>query len=75
MELAHGRLKFILRDYGRSCDPKRICGRALSEVRPGGLGVHIIKHAFDRVEYRPMPRGTKLLLEKALPRERAKQGA
>ena len=60
------RVRFILRDYGRSCDPSRIRSRALEDIRPGGLGVHIIKQAFDLVEYRPRPRGTELRLEKIL---------
>ena len=60
-------VRFVLRDYGRSCDPKKIQSRALEEIRPGGLGVHIIRQAFDCVDYSPQPRGTKLTLEKRLP--------
>lgn len=66
MECLRDRLRFILRDYGKSCDPKAIRSRALEDIRPGGVGVHIIKHAFDEVKYEPMPRGTKLVLEKKL---------
>lgn len=60
------KVRFVLRDYGKSCDPKHIKSRALEEVRPGGVGVHIIKQAFDHVAYEPKKRGTKLTLEKAL---------
>ncbi len=66
MECLRDRMRFILRDYGKSCDPRAIRSRALEDIRPGGVGVHIIQHAFDRVEYEPMPRGTKLVLEKKL---------
>jgi anti-sigma regulatory factor (Ser/Thr protein kinase) len=60
-------VRFILRDYGVSCDPRKIRGRSLTAFRPGGLGVRIIRAAFDVVEYRPMPRGTMLTLVKRLP--------
>jgi len=64
MERLRDRVRFTLRDYGRSCDPGKIRSRALEDVRPGGVGVHIIKQAFDDVTYQPCARGTKLVLEK-----------
>lgn len=64
MERLRDRVRFVLRDYGRSCDPGKIRSRALEDIRPGGVGVHIIKQAFDHVEYDPRPRGTRLVLEK-----------
>ncbi len=67
MSLLSDRVRFVLRDYGRSCDPSHIRSRALEDVRPGGVGVHIIKQAFDHVAYEPQPRGTRLTLEKLLP--------
>lgn len=60
------RIRLTLRDYGRSCDPLNIRSRPLEEIRPGGVGVHIIQQAFDSVKYEPCPRGTKLILEKRL---------
>jgi len=66
MERLEDRLRFVLRDYGRSCDPAKIRSRELEDIRPGGVGVHIIKHVFDHVEYQPCPKGTKLILEKKL---------
>ena len=63
MTALRGLVRFVLRDYGRSCDPKKIKSRALEDIRPGGLGVHIIKQAFDSVTYSPQPRGTRLILE------------
>lgn len=65
-ELSGSTLKIVLRDYGTPCDPARIKSRDLDEIRPGGLGVHIIHRVFDRVEYAPQPDGTRLTLEKAL---------
>ena len=60
-------VRFVLRDYGRSCDPAKIKSRELEDIRPGGLGVQIIKQAFDSVIYTPQPRGTRLVLEKKKP--------
>jgi anti-sigma regulatory factor (Ser/Thr protein kinase) len=64
MERLRDRVRFVLRDYGKSCDPSQIQSRALEDIRPGGVGVHIIKQAFDLVSYNPRPRGTRLILEK-----------
>ena len=64
MERLRDRVRFVLRDYGRSCDPKCIRGRDLEDVRPGGVGVHIIRQVFDYVKYEPRRRGTRLVLEK-----------
>lgn len=67
MESLTDRVRFTLRDYGQQCDPKLIRGRELEDIRPGGLGVHIIKHVFDFVEYQPCAKGTRLVMEKRLP--------
>ncbi len=40
-----------VRDWGRQVDPCTIRGRPLEEVRPGGLGVHIIRSVMDEAEY------------------------
>jgi anti-sigma regulatory factor (Ser/Thr protein kinase) len=55
---------FRLRDIGRQCDPAKLCGRALDEARPGGLGIHLIKKAFDEVRYDLKTEGTELVLGK-----------
>ncbi|GAB4166819.1 MAG: hypothetical protein Fur0032_04490 [Terrimicrobiaceae bacterium] len=67
MSRSNTSVTFTLRDYGKSCDPEKIRGRALEDFRPGGLGVHIIQQAFDDVEYTPCSRGTRLRLVKKLP--------
>jgi anti-sigma regulatory factor (Ser/Thr protein kinase) len=66
MERHTERVVFVLQDRGAPCDPDRIQGRSLEEVRPGGLGVHIIREVFDVVEYTPLEEGTQLRLEKRL---------
>ncbi|MFZ4775685.1 MAG: ATP-binding protein [Terrimicrobiaceae bacterium] len=67
MSALRGLVRFVLRDYGRACDPAKIKSRDLDDIRPGGLGVHIIHQAFDKVAYLPQARGTRLILEKARP--------
>ena len=51
-----------LRDFGRSCDPALIRGRPLEDVRPGGLGVHIIRAMMNSVQYSPAEGGGTLLV-------------
>jgi anti-sigma regulatory factor (Ser/Thr protein kinase) len=46
-----GSLRIELVDHGRFVDPSRIASRPLDEVRPGGLGVHLIRSTMDVVEY------------------------
>lgn len=44
-------LKIIIEDEAAQIDPSQIKSRDLEEVRPGGLGVHIIKTVMDEVVY------------------------
>ena len=67
MRWMRDRLRCTLRDYGQPCDPQTIRGRKWDDIRPGGLGLRIIEEVFDRVEYAPQARGTRLTLEKLLP--------
>lgn len=67
MRWLKNRLRLTLRDFGSPCDPESIKAREWDEDRPGGLGVAIIQKVFDRVEYAPQSRGTRLTLEKSLP--------
>jgi len=46
-----------LRDQGKQVDPEVIKGRDLEDVRPGGLGVHIIQTVMDHVEYSCLEEG------------------
>ncbi|CAN5593712.1 hypothetical protein BH18VER1_BH18VER1_04630 [soil metagenome] len=55
-----------LRDYGRQCSPEAMQGRAHDLIEPGGLGLHLIKNAFDNVDYVLKKRGTELVLTKNL---------
>lgn len=59
------RLEIKLRDFGKRANLETIQPRNLDEVRPGGLGVHLIRTVMDKVIYRNDPRqGNHLLLVK-----------
>jgi anti-sigma regulatory factor (Ser/Thr protein kinase) len=65
MSFPPGSLRIEIEDWGRFVDPSKMVSRPLDEVRPGGLGIHLMKVAMDRVEYRENPHGgTTLVLEK-----------
>lgn len=54
-----------IRDFGEPKDPGTFQPRDLSEVRPGGLGMHLIRCAVDEVLYEhPADGGTLLRLIK-----------
>ena len=54
-------LRVSLQDWGRQVDPAQIKSRSLTEIRPGGLGVHIITKCMDEVKYSPREEGGTLL--------------
>ena len=45
-------LEIVLEDRGVAVDHHKLCGRALEDVRPGGLGLHFIRECMDTVEFR-----------------------
>jgi serine/threonine-protein kinase RsbW len=45
-------LDIVIVDRAKSIDPSAIRGRDLADIRPGGLGVHIIRSVMDKVQYR-----------------------
>jgi anti-sigma regulatory factor (Ser/Thr protein kinase) len=58
-------LEIRLRDLGPKPDPSTLQGRDLDEVRPGGLGLHIIRQIMDEVDFDfSHPDGTELRLVK-----------
>ena len=59
-------VRMRLRDYGEQTPVNKMRGRAPAEVKPGGLGLHLIRNAFDKVDYILKPRGTELVLTKNL---------
>ena len=45
-------LEIVIRDFGKRVDPKTIEGRDLDEIRPGGVGVHIMQSVMDKTEFK-----------------------
>jgi anti-sigma regulatory factor (Ser/Thr protein kinase) len=45
-------LEIVLSDAGKPVNPKKLHGRPLDEIRPGGLGLHFMKQSMDVVEFR-----------------------
>ena len=69
-------LQITVCDCGRQVDPGTIIGRDLEEVRPGGLGTHIIRKVMDEVEYSlRQPQGMQLRMVKLLDTVQAEQGS
>ena len=61
-------LRICLADRGRQVEPSEIRPRNLNDVRPGGLGVHIMGQCMDRIEFEPREGGgTLLTMEKNIP--------
>jgi anti-sigma regulatory factor (Ser/Thr protein kinase) len=46
-----------LRDYAESVDAEMVCSRDLDDLRPGGLGVHLIGCLMDESGFLETPRG------------------
>ena len=68
--LSANKIEIILHDFGKSVDPQKIKSRKLDDVRPGGLGVHIMKTVMDNVVYKNGTKnGNYLILEKLLPKD------
>jgi anti-sigma regulatory factor (Ser/Thr protein kinase) len=59
-------VRMRLRDYGEQTPADQMQGRAHNQVKPGGLGLHLIRNAFDKVDYILKPTGTELVLTKNL---------
>ena len=59
-------IRFRLRDFGDQADPAMLNGRPLERIEPGGLGLHLIRRAFDQVDFNLKKLGTELVLTKQL---------
>ncbi len=54
-------LKVRIRDFGKAVEISKIKGRELTDIRPGGLGVHIMRKVMDEVVFECPPSGGTLL--------------
>lgn len=65
--IANG-IEVVLRDFGKKADMEKIKSRELDDIRPGGLGVHLMQSAMDEVVFdNTLPEGNQLTLIKYLP--------
>ena len=46
----HG-LEIVLCDRGPAVDLRKLRGRPIDQIRPGGLGLHLIRQAMDAVQF------------------------
>jgi len=59
-------VRMRLRDYGEQVRPHKMKGRSHDIIKPGGLGLYLIRNAFDEIDYVLKRRGTELVLTKKL---------
>ena len=65
----------VVEDEAKQVDPAVIKSRDLDQIRPGGLGVHIIKQVMDEVKYeKRQGSGMRLTLIKRRPADPANGG-
>lgn len=60
-------LTIVIEDEARQVDPAQIKSRNLEDIRPGGLGVHIIREVMDQAVWQPRadrPVGMRLTMVK-----------
>ena len=59
-------VRMRLRDYGMQPPQEALHRRRDKIIRPGGLGLIMIRNAFDQVDYILRQRGTELVLTKKI---------
>jgi serine/threonine-protein kinase RsbW len=64
-------IRMRLRDYGKQTAGRSMQGRSHDLIKPGGLGLHLIRNAFDKVDYIVKARGTELVMTKNLNERKA----
>lgn len=70
-------IKVVIEDEARQVDPETIKSRPLDEIRPGGLGVHIIREVMDQVIYERRSasgKGMRLTMIKLKPSDAGQSG-
>lgn len=67
-------IRIVVEDEAKQVDPSQIKSRNLDEIRPGGLGVHIIREVMDEVNFEKRERaGMRLTLVKRKPKDGGEQ--
>ena len=66
MEIGRDCIRIRLRDYGKHAARSKLRCRSQRLIKPGGLGLHLIRNAFDKVDYKLKECGTELVLMKKM---------
>lgn len=64
-------VEILLFDCGPAVDTTKLPARSLDEIKPGGLGLHIIRGSMDSVQYKRAGRLNRLRLIKFVPSSKA----
>ena len=64
MEGLRRSVRVRVRDYGEQIRPHEMKGRSHDLIKPGGLGLYLIRSAFDEVDYLLKRHGTEVVLTK-----------
>jgi len=68
-ETTFGGIEIVIEDEAKQINPDTIIGRDLEDIRPGGLGVHIMREVMDEVVFEKREQvGMRLRMVKAAPR-------
>ncbi len=51
LEIVPGKLRITIEDFGRQWDPATLEPRNLDDIRPGGMGIHLMTCTMDCVEF------------------------
>jgi len=49
-----GGIEVVMVDHGTGVKQEQMCGRPLDDVRPGGLGLHMIREIMSETAYMPL---------------------
>ena len=64
-----GGIEIIIEDEAKQINPDTIIGRDLADIKPGGLGVHIMREVMDEVIFEKREgAGMRLRMSKSAPR-------
>jgi sigma-B regulation protein RsbU (phosphoserine phosphatase) len=65
LEIFHGQNDLIIRltDFAAPVDETALQPRDLADIKPGGLGVHLIREIMDEFKYLETPKGVGNILE------------
>ncbi|MFK7960986.1 MAG: ATP-binding protein [Phycisphaerales bacterium] len=76
IEAAPGTIVVSIEDRAEAVDPETIRGRDLDEIRPGGLGVYIMREVMDVVHYEQREGGgMRLVMRKRIDPDASPAGA